>query len=247
VLINLDAKQLEWVAACYLSGDKVGREELSAGVDTHQRNQEELELPSRLIAKIFLFRTIYCDESGGGAYGFSSDPDFNSVSKSAKFWQKRIDAFYSKYSGLAEWHAKLLSTVGATGRLVMPYGREYVFMRKENKKGDKIWPKTQIYNYPVQGLGAELMAIVRASLWRRLRASGTTFQLRSTVHDSVLIDVPDTEMSRIVELIFGVFQDVPKNFFKLFNVPFDVTLNVEVQVGPNQGSMKVVNQNGEFV
>src|ERR1700694_2302909 len=129
MLINLDAKSLEWVTCCFLSGDKIGREELSQGIDFHARNQERLGLPSRIVAKTFAFRSIYCDETSGGAYGFSTDPDFKSVSSSQRWWQKRIDEFFNTYSGIAKWHSQLLHQVGATGRLITDYGREYPFFR----------------------------------------------------------------------------------------------------------------------
>ena len=239
MLIQADAKMLELVAAFYLSKDKIGREELSAGVDLHARNQAAFGLPTRLISKTFAFRTIYCDESAGGAYGFGHDPEFVHVSSSPRWWQKRIDEFFSKYSGLAEWHRTLLTTVGSSGQLVMPYGRSYSFNRKENKKGDKVWPKTQIYNYPVQGLGAELMAIVRVSLSKRLTAARLSSVLVSTVHDSVLIDAPKKELDKVCNIIYSVFRDVPENFKRLFGIEFDMSLNCEIQVGSTQGNMQV--------
>ena len=195
------------------------------------------------MAKTFAFRTIYCDESGGGAYGFGHDPEFTHVSKSTRWWQDRIDAFFTKYSGLAQWHKEILMDVGATGRLVMPWGREYPFFRKKNRNGDQVWPKTQIYNYPVQGLGAELMAIVRVSLAKRLGSAGLSYMLRSTVHDSVLIDAPKKEVDKIVEIIYSVFEDVPRNFEKLFGVKFDMSLKAEVTVGQNLGEMNAYSSN----
>ncbi len=241
MLINLDAKSLEWVTACYLSQDKIGKQELASGIDIHADNQRGLDLPTRTVAKVFLFRSIYCDEASGGAYGFSHDPEFAHVSSSPRFWQRKLDAFFTKYEGLSKWHQSLLTQVGLTGRLQMDYGREYPFFRKENKNGDKVWPKTQIYNYPVQGLGAELMAIVRVSLAKRLKKIGSNALLRSTVHDSVLIDAPKKEVDIIVPLIYNVFRDVPRNFKKLFNVELDVELKAEVQIGPNLGDMKNVD------
>lgn len=241
MLINLDAKSLEWVTAVYLSGDEVGRAELKEGFDIHSRNQDALHLPTRTIAKVFLFRTIYCDEAGGGAYAFANDPEFAHVSSSTRYWQERIDGFYLKYKGLAKWHSTILTTVGQSGRLSMPYGREYVFLRKE-KNGEKLWPKTQIYNYPVQGLGAELMAIVRVSLAKRLAALAIEHKLVATVHDSVLIDAPEETLAPICKVVYDVFRDVPKNFEKLFGIPFDMDLNVEIQAGPTWGNMQLVDK-----
>lgn len=241
MLIEVDAKGLEWVCAVYLSGDKVGREELSKGIDQHADNQTTLGLPTRHLAKIFLFRTIYCDELTGGAFSFSNDPGFTPVSSSVRWWQSKIDGFFTKYSGLAKWHESLLKEVGSTGIWTSPTGRIYQFNKKSNYQGDLVWPKTQIYNYPVQGLGAELMAIVRVSLTRRIRALNLQSYLVLTVHDSILIDALQNELGQICTLIAAVFADVSQNFVRLFDVPFDVPLVGEIKVGEDWGHMKPID------
>ena len=69
-----------------MSQDKTAHKEIWAEVDQHTDNQLRLNLPSRLIAKTFVFRLIY----GGSAYSYANDPDFASVSKSEKYWQDTI-------------------------------------------------------------------------------------------------------------------------------------------------------------
>jgi hypothetical protein len=56
MLIQTDASQLEWRCALELSKEYVGINEIVSGEDTHAKNQTAFGLPSRLIAKIFLFR-----------------------------------------------------------------------------------------------------------------------------------------------------------------------------------------------
>lgn len=56
ILIEADASSLEIVCAAYLSQDPVLMAELQEGVDIHSRNQEALNLPERVVAKIFVFR-----------------------------------------------------------------------------------------------------------------------------------------------------------------------------------------------
>lgn len=56
MLVKVDAKALEWRVAVELSGDKVGLQEILDGVDNHADNQKRFGLPSRLIAKTYLFR-----------------------------------------------------------------------------------------------------------------------------------------------------------------------------------------------
>lgn len=56
MLINADVKSLEIVAAAYLSQDEILIQEIRNKVDTHGDNQKRFGLPTRLIAKTFVFR-----------------------------------------------------------------------------------------------------------------------------------------------------------------------------------------------
>ena len=61
-IVNADAKSLEWISFLFLSQDKNGIAEWLEFVDNpklndiHTKNQRDLNLISRLIAKVFLFR-----------------------------------------------------------------------------------------------------------------------------------------------------------------------------------------------
>lgn len=235
MLINLDAKALEWVCATYLSQDQVAIQEQIDNVDVHSDNQKRFRLPTRLTAKTYLFRLIY----GGSAYSYSVDPDFTDVSTSPKFWQRVIDATYDKYPGLERWHSSLMQEVVSTGKLVMPTGREYNYTSKLNERGERIWPRTTILNYPVQGLGADVMAIIRVMFARKLKAYYKAL-LVCTVHDSILVDTPSQHVDEIVKLCYKTFEDFPEYWEKLFGCKWNVPLKCEVQIGPNWGNMKEV-------
>src|SRR4030042_1944467 len=218
MIIQGDAKSLEWVLGSYLSKDKVAYQEIFDGIDMHTSNQVAFGLPSRLIAKVFVFRLMY----GGSAYSYAHDPDFTDVSKSEKYWQNVIDKFYSKYKGLAKWHTQIVQEVTTTGQLVMPTGRIYQYER--NSRGE--WPETTIKNYPVQGLGADVMSIARISFFRRFKDLDIEGVQVNTVHDSIVVDVPEHEVQRVVKLFHDVFNDLPLNFERVFKVPFDLPLRV---------------------
>lgn len=233
ILVNTDAKGLEWVCAAYLSQDPVARAELEAGIDHHEANRVRFGLPNRLIAKVFMFRLIY----GGSAWSFANDPDFTEVSTRESYWQNVIDKTYEKYTGLGKWHENLVREVVKTGRLVMPTGRIYAF---ERVRGE--WPRTQILNYPVQGLGADLLSIIRASLAKRIRLNANLINTKMicTVHDSILFDCDHKDVDILKDLIDNVFKDMPKNFKKLFGVEFNLPLRCETSVGANWGDMTVL-------
>ncbi len=228
MLIQCDAKALEWLVAVYLSQDPTGIKEIIANVDQHTDNQHRFGLPSRLIAKTFVFRLIY----GGSAYSYANDPDFTAVSTKEKFWQKVIEEFYAKYTGLADWHTALMQEATTTGMLRMPTGRIYNY-RPEERRGDLVWPRTTILNYPVQGTGADIMCIARVSFARRFKQRGIKGKLISTVHDSIVVDVEDTEVDTVCKMFHEVFDDIPANFKRIFGKEFNLPARCEVEYGMN--------------
>jgi DNA polymerase I-like protein with 3'-5' exonuclease and polymerase domains len=239
--INCDASGLEVNAIAYLSQDRILIEEIRNRADIHSNNQARFNLPKgdsgRLIAKIFVFRLIY----GGSAYSYANDPDFNSVSRSEKYWQQVIDSFYNKYTGIYDWHQKIIQTVTETKQLVMPTGRSYTFNPKLNYKGELTWPITTIKNYPVQGLGQDLMAIARVSFAKKFWNSNLKGKLRSTVHDSIVIDVPNKNVDITTEMFYNTFKEIPKNFKTIFGIEYNLPIFCEVKVGMDLKNLRKYN------
>jgi DNA polymerase I-like protein with 3'-5' exonuclease and polymerase domains len=234
MLVNIDVKGLEWVTVVWFAQDKVGMDEIVTGVDQHARNQETFGLPERRIAKIFVFRLIY----GGSKWAYALDPDFNWISKKPDYWQGVIDKFYDKYKGIKKKHDEWVDTAIRTGQLSMPTGRVFKFEPKMDK-GQAKWPRTQILNYPVQGTGHDIVTIARVSLYKRINAHPILSNLCkfvSTVHDSIVLDVnefSDELRKQLVDVIDGVFRDVPANFRNLFGVELNLPIQAEVSVGEN--------------
>lgn len=146
MLISVDAKQLEWRTILELSRDATGIKEVLEGQDTHALNQKAFELPSRLIAKIYLFRTIF----RGTGYSFSVDPDFAHVSSDASYWDGINVKFYKKYKGIDECHYKWKELCEQGKPIVSPLGREWD-VPLLNSYGKINW--TQFTNYPVKSSG----------------------------------------------------------------------------------------------
>jgi DNA polymerase I-like protein with 3'-5' exonuclease and polymerase domains len=235
MIVQADVVGLEVLCAAFLSQDAVLYEELNRGVDIHSANQAAFNLPEgppgRLVAKVFKFRLIY----GGSEYGFVQDSDFTHVSKSKKYWRAVIDKYYDKYKGIAAWHQKIVQEVATTSKLVMPTGREYEWDLM--KHGSFKIPEPQVKNYPVQGFGADIMSIARVSFARRFLSAGIHGKLINTVHDSIVVDVSDNDVRKVVDIFNNVFADLAANISRIFNIPFDLEVRCEVLVGKNQGDL----------
>ena len=227
MLVQCDVKGLEVVCAAFLSQDKVLYKELNDGVDIHGENQKIFGFEERVTAKIFKFKLLY----GAMEYGFANDPDMNFISTNVNYWKKIIDKYYSKYTGIAAWHEKIIREVSKTSRLEMFTGRTYEWDLM--KFGSFKVPTTQVKNYPVQGLGADVVSIARVSLHRRWKASQLTGLLVNTVHDSCVFDLPNDEVEESIELIEGVFRELPTNISRIFGVDWDLKIQVEILTGHN--------------
>jgi DNA polymerase I len=230
VLVKIDAAQLEWRTAVWLSNDRVGIEEINTGADIHSLNEKHFNLPSRLIAKIYLFRTIF----RGSGWSFANDPAFSHVSSSPDFWDEVNKKFYAKYKDLDAWHLKLSHLVVANKPIVSPFGREWLVPML--KDGSIPW--TTLSNYPVQGTGADLMMIARISLWNRLKRGGFRSLMVSTVHDDIKVDAPDDEVDAVAKMAIQVFDDLPGNVKKLFNIVLPIPFPGEVSVGKDLLNME---------
>lgn len=227
MLVQIDAAQLEWRGAVWLSNDPTGIKEINDKVDAHTANQETFKLPSRHIAKIYLFRTIF----RGSGWSFANDSDFNHVSDDPDFWDDVNKKFYAKYYGLDRWHHALARTVAARLPIRSPLGREWLIPMEMG--GDIPW--TKLSNYPVQGTCADIMMVARISLMRRLTAAKhlSEVKLVSTVHDSIVLDSPNERVEEVGDLAIACFDSIPQNFKKLWNIDLPIPFPGEVKVGPN--------------
>ena len=251
MLVQCDASALEVRCVAFLAQDEVLINEIINGIDTHRANQITFKLPGwdiqdksdetyklgRLLAKILVFRLIY----GANEFSFANDPAFMSVSKSKDYWREVIESYYKKYQGVKKWHETIIrEVVTSGGYLTNPTGRYFKFQRYEGK-----YPETQIKNYPVQSLGADLMALARVSFSNRLKKLNfPNCLLVNTVHDSIVVDCDErtTDIPLLVETMHQVFEDLPLNFKKLFGIEFNVPMAAECHVGINWEDMKVVER-----
>jgi len=241
MIINADVKSLEWISYLFLSQDKNGIAEWLEFVDNpklndiHTKNQKDLKLISRLISKIFLFRCIY----RGPAFAYAHDPDFSQVSTSQKFWQKVIDNFFEKYHGLNAKHIELIQEVTTRGFNVSPFGRVHEHTQRQTVRGPE-WNIPDICNHINQGCGADVMAVARVSFANRWFKSGLEGLLISTVHDSIVLDVPEKNVMAAKEMVDETFRDMPKSISAAFKVDWNLPLLCEVGYGPNMKDLTVI-------
>jgi DNA polymerase-1 len=233
MLLQCDASQLEWRTAVELSKDRTALAEILNGEDTHAKNQAAFVLPSRLIAKIFLFRTIF----RGSGWSFANDPDFMHVSSDARFWDDMNEKFYKKYHDLDKQHFAWKDIVMAGNPIVGPLGRSWDIPIHRDYRGELKIPWTTLSNYPVQGTGADIMMLARLSAYRRIKEAKIKCDFISTVHDSIVVDTYEKHLEQLRDIFDSVFADIPKNIQRLFGYTWEVPLACETKYGPDMKHM----------
>lgn len=240
-IVQADVKGLEIVTAAFLSQDDVLIQELWDKVDIHENNRQRFNLPTRLIAKTFQFRLIY----GGSNWAYVLDPEFSEVfkgkspNKRAELWQEVINEYYQKYEGLYIWHRSLMHEATTTGRVVCPTGRFFNFAPYE-KKGETVWPRTTILNYPVQGTGADLVSLARVEFSKRFKQEKVNGVLVSSIHDSLVCDVDGSESNRTRDLLRASIEAVPGLYEERFGQVFNLPMTAEILAGPNFEDMEEI-------
>lgn len=240
MLLKADAAQLEWRVKVFMSQDRVGMEEIANGLDLHTDNVKVFGLPSRLIAKIFIYRMIFADAFGdqgydGPAYAYSKDADFMGTSSSKKFWKNVVERFFEKYEGVHEHSINLIKTATETGRIVNPSGRYYTFEPYQKWNGQWDWPRTDILNHPIQGLSADFMSLARRDIFNSIPLLGYAdlALLINTVHDDVEMDVdndPEIVYNCSINMI-KAFRNIPQLFEREYGTKVNVPMDAEVKFG----------------
>lgn len=217
-----------------LAQDKVALDEILGGEDTHAKNQVAFDLPSRLIAKIFLFRTIF----RGSGWSFANDPDFMHVSSSPQFWDGMNEKFFQKYYGIDNVHKKWKDVVMSGKPIQGPLGRSWsINIPRDNYGGLKI-PWTTLANYPVQGSGADLMMLARLAAYKRIRDAGLFCDFISTVHDSIVVDTKEAYLEPIKDIFEQVFTDLPSIVKTTFGYDWKTPMAGECKYGPDMLQME---------
>jgi len=85
------------------------------------------------------------------------------------------------------------------------------------------------------------MVIARVSLANRLKGR-EGIKLVNTIHDSIFLDYDDSinDTLELVKLVDTCFNDVPKNFKRLFGHDFNLPIRVECEVGKDWGNMEKI-------
>ena len=149
--------------------------------------------------------------------------------------QQYSAGWFSKYFGIAQYHRFGAQRCLLDGFATSPSGRHWNLSkafsrnRADQEEAIRCW-----YNYPTQGMGADLTALGLQALFE-MDADAPIL----TVHDQVVGDIPyeaDSPEAREFALEFKRRWEAKINLF----YPHPVPITVDITMGPNLGELRKV-------
>lgn len=240
VLADLDYSQIEMRGAAFISRCEPMLQAFRDGQDTHRmlaaavtgKALESIEPHERQAAKAGNFGLLY----GMGAYGFKmyADDAYDVVLTEQEAAQMR-QTFFELWRGLSAWHERMSRQVQERGRVVSPIGR----VRRVGGYGptDDGGPERAGINSPVQGFASDIMQIAAASIEGMIPGVEPVrgARLVGTVHDSILIEVPQDSWAEVVAECQHRMKHGVQPILRRMGCDLDVPLQADAKVGTRWG------------
>ena len=228
-LISADYSQIELRILAHVSGEPKLREAFERGEDIHRATAAEvlgvdpakLTSGERSIAKMINFGIVY----GISAYGLSENLEIPREQA-----QEYIDAYLARFPMVQDFIQRTIEQCERDGYVTSLLGRRRPVpeIRARNRQTRGLGERIAV-NFVMQGSNADIIKVAMVSIHRRLREEGRSARLVLQVHDELLVEAPDVEVSAVKELVRAEMCAA---------YPLDPPLAVDVGAGDDWGAAK---------
>ncbi|MGH3132022.1 MAG: DNA polymerase, partial [Gaiellaceae bacterium] len=228
-LLSADYSQVELRILAHVSGEPKLRESFARGEDVHTATAAEvlgkdpatLTKDERNVAKMVNFGIIY----GISAFGLSENLEIPREEA-----QAYIDAYLARFPLVQNFIARTIEQATRDGYVTTLLGRRRPVpeIRASNRQTRSLGERLAV-NSVMQGTAADVIKVAMIAIHRRLRDEGRAARLVLQVHDELLLEVPDAEVSAVRELVRAEMCGA---------YPLDPPLAVDVGVGDDWNEAK---------
>ncbi len=200
-LISADYSQIELRILAHVSGEPKLREAFERGEDIHTATAAEvlgtdpatLTPAERSIAKMINFGIVY----GISAFGLSENLEIPREQA-----QEYIDAYLARFPLVQDFIERTIEQAEQDGYATSLLGRRRPVpeLRARNRQTRGLGERVAV-NFVMQGSNADIIKVAMVAIHRRLREEGRGARLVLQVHDELLVEAPDAEVSVVKELV----------------------------------------------
>ena len=221
-LVGADYSQIELRVLAHLSQDESLIDAFNNGEDIHRMTAsrilgipaDQITVADRSRAKAVNFGVIY------GMSGFGLSEELNITRKEAEDY---IKEYFKKHEKVKAYMDRQIANAKETGYSETILGRK----RGIHEIAASAYMVRQLgerlaMNSPIQGSAADIIKLAMLKVYRELKEKHPSARLILQVHDELIIEVPDSELEEIKELLV-------RNMESAMNL--SVRLAVEVNTG----------------
>jgi DNA polymerase I len=200
-LISADYSQIELRILAHVSGEPKLREAFERGEDIHTATAAEvlgvdpakLTSAERSIAKMINFGIVY----GISAYGLSDNLEIPREEA-----QAYIDAYLARFPFVQDFITRTIERTEQDGYATSLLGRRRPVpeLRVRNRQTRGFGERVAV-NFVMQGSNADIIKVAMVAIERRLREEGRSARIVLQVHDELLLEAPDAEVSSVKEIV----------------------------------------------
>jgi len=228
-LVSADYSQVELRILAHVSGEPKLRDAFARGEDIHAataaevlgKDQARLTKDERNIAKMVNFGIIY----GISAFGLSENLEIPREEA-----QEYIDAYLARFPMVQDFIQRTIEQAAQDGYVTTLFGRRRPVpeIRASNRQTRSLGERLAV-NSVMQGTAADIIKVAMVSIHDRLRDEGRASRLVLQIHDELLVEAPDAEVSTVKDLVREEMQAA---------YPLDPPLGVDVGSGDDWNQAK---------
>jgi DNA polymerase I len=200
-LISADYSQVELRILAHISGEPKLRESFERGEDIHTTTAAEvlakdpatLTKDERNVAKMVNFGIIY----GISSFGLSENLEIPREEA-----QAYIDAYLARFPHVQDFIQRTIEQAARDGYVTTLFGRRRPVpeIRASNRQTRSLGERLAV-NSVMQGTAADVIKRAMVAIHERLRSEGRSARLVLQVHDELLLEAPENEVSAVKELV----------------------------------------------
>jgi DNA polymerase-1 len=224
LLLSADYSQIELRVFAHYSDDLVLLDAFRRGEDIHTRTAAEVfgvdpkmvSSEMRRMAKTINFGIIY----GMGPIKLAKE-----LGISRKVAQDYLDNYYERYEGVKKFKANILSHARSNGYVSTLLKRRRYLPNINSENGNlRGEAERAAINTPIQGTAADLIKMAMINIARRLKKEHFGTKMLLQVHDELVFEVPERELTPASKLIRKEMEGV---------YPLNIPIKVDISWGKN--------------
>jgi DNA polymerase-1 len=200
-LVSADYSQVELRILAHVSGEPKLREAFARGEDIHSataaevlgKEPAELTKDERGIAKMVNFGIIY----GISAFGLSENLEIPREEA-----QTYIDTYLARFPLVQDFIQRTIERCTQDGYATSLFGRRRPVpeLKASNRQTRSLGERLAV-NFVMQGTAADIIKKAMVAIHDRLREEGRSSRLVLQVHDELLVEAPEVELSAVKEIL----------------------------------------------